>query len=103
MSNYASSCIQTLDYLLRKHDKLVSAALRLPDTLKTADTRDGACWKPLTFEEHDRIFAICRTTKMSDRAVGKMVGRSFSTVCKVRQRKHTLYDAGRCEGLYQAS
>lgn len=101
--SYASSCIATLDYLLRKHDKLLTDALKLPDTLKAVNTRDHGRVIPLTVEEHDRIFARCHSTKLSNYAIASEVGRSFTVVSKVRRGKHKLYDPVRCEALYPAS
>lgn len=93
--SYASSCIQTLDYLLRKHDKLLRETVRLPDTMKAISTRDYAPMTPLTEQEHDRIWHLCRTSKLSNNQIARQSGRSPTVVSLIRHNKHRLYNAER--------
>ena len=103
MSTYATSCIQTLDYLLRKHDKMLSEAVRLPDTLKLCEPVDHKPTVPVTVEEHDRILELCRTSGLSNNQISRRTGRSPTVVSTIRRHKHPLYDAVRCEPMSKAS
>ena len=101
--SYATSCVQTLDYLLRKHDRMLTEALKMPDTLKAFDTRDRQSTTPVTVEEHDRIFWLSHTSGRSDKDIGREFNRSFTVVSRIRRRLHKLYDPVRCEALSKAS
>lgn len=104
MTSHATSCIQTLDYLLAKHDRMLRELLTQPGALLTVKERDKPGVVPLTVEEHDRILAMCVGNSIaSDKAVAHQVGRSHTLVRRIRLRQHKMFDAKRCAHLYPAS
>jgi hypothetical protein len=106
VSSHATSCIQTLDYLLAKHDKMLRELMTEPRGLLKIQERDRPPRVVLTEEEHDRILALClrgNRNNGSDIAIARLTGRSHATVRNIRRLRHPLYDKKRCSRLYPAS
>lgn len=88
MSDFESSAVRTLEYLMAKYPHAF--------TQPAADTRvqrgvDRAAAAPLTREEVQRIQEVCRKNSgLSSYKIAALVGRSFTIVSRIRRGKHRL-------------
>ena len=94
-SNEVSHCIRTLEYLKRKHRRMLEG----PDDVVVADRKIGGRGRgngkrgtTLTPAEHDVIFVDAQREGVSLEMLARKYNRSTSVVCKIRNRRHPLYD-----------
>lgn len=92
--NYASSCIRTLDYLLRKHDRMLRQSARQAAALGPRIDVDRPPQVLITVEEHDRIYRMPAEGR-SLKQIAQACGRSPTVIKTIRSGKHPLFDAAR--------
>lgn len=103
-SNVISQCVRTLEYLKRKHWKMIEG----PDVVVVPDRKIGGRGpgKPrgpsLSPAEHDAIYVDAQRPEMSLMMIARKYNRTTSVVCRVRNKRHPLYDPVRSEAALAA-
>jgi len=64
---------------------------------KGVKRRTGQRGLSLTVKDHDQIFAELQRPEVSLTMIARKYGRAVSLICRVKNRRHPLYDAQRCE------
>ena len=95
--HYTTETIRAADYLLRKHDPTYGLPLEKLEKLRM--TVDREYRGPLSVEEHDRIYELLCTTKLSTYQMPGIVGRSQMICWKIKAKRHKLYDPVRSEAF----
>jgi hypothetical protein len=96
-----SDCIRTLAYFRRKYSHLMTGPDDIVGPDRKARGKRGTRQRgtSITVEDHDQIFAAAHRPKVSLAMIARKHGRAISLICRVRNRRHPLYDAHRCEPL----
>jgi hypothetical protein len=94
-----SDCIRTLAYFRRKYSHLMTGPDDIvgPDRKAAGKRGTGQRGTSISPEEHDQIFAEAQRPDLSLTMIARKHGRAISLICRVRNRRHPLYDAQRCE------